>query len=183
MLAARVEIVLVHDAARALTPVGLFDAVVAAVRAGGHGHRPGARRSATRSSASTRDDTVVETVDRSRSAHVQTPQGFPRASARRAYAARRREHTDDAALFPAAGGAVSVVDGDARAFKITTPWDLRRAETVLRRRGARSRHARRPALGIGVDVHAFDDDRRRSGSPACTGRTSAGSPGTATATP
>ena len=44
----------------------------------------------------------------------------------------------------------SIVEGEARAFKITTPWDLRRAENVLGvASGLRT--------GLGVDVHAYDD--------------------------
>ena len=46
---------------------------------------------------------------------------------------------------------MGVVEGEARAFKITTPWDLRRAENVL---GAQTAGLR---VGTGVDVHAYDD--------------------------
>ncbi len=82
--------------------------------------------------------------------HVQTPQGFPRRALDDAYAAAADEFTDDAALFQDAGGTVSIVEGEARAFKITTPWDLRRAENVLgSTAGLRT--------GLGVDVHAYDD--------------------------
>ncbi|HEX7834107.1 MAG TPA: 2-C-methyl-D-erythritol 2,4-cyclodiphosphate synthase, partial [Pseudolysinimonas sp.] len=92
---------------------------------------------------------VVATVNRADLVHVQTPQGFPRAALVAVYAAASKEHTDDAALFQEAGGAVSVVEGEARAFKITTPWDLRRAENVLGvPSGVRT--------GLGVDVHAYD---------------------------
>jgi 2-C-methyl-D-erythritol 4-phosphate cytidylyltransferase/2-C-methyl-D-erythritol 2,4-cyclodiphosphate synthase len=83
--------------------------------------------------------------------HVQTPQGFPRADLEAAYARATEEHTDDAAVFAASGRAVTVVDGEPRAFKITTPWDLRRAETVVGTRAAG------PRTGIGVDVHAYDE--------------------------
>jgi 2-C-methyl-D-erythritol 4-phosphate cytidylyltransferase / 2-C-methyl-D-erythritol 2,4-cyclodiphosphate synthase len=97
------------------------------------------------------DDVVRDTVDRSDLVHVQTPQGFPRAALEAAYAAATREYTDDAALFSADGGTVTTVEGEARAFKITTPWDLRRAENVL---GARTGGLR---TGLGVDVHAYDE--------------------------
>jgi 2-C-methyl-D-erythritol 4-phosphate cytidylyltransferase/2-C-methyl-D-erythritol 2,4-cyclodiphosphate synthase len=97
-----------------------------------------------------RSEKVVETVDRDDLVHVQTPQGFPRAELVAAYAQASQEFTDDAALFQDAGGAVTIVEGEARAFKITTPWDLRRAENVLGvSTGIRT--------GIGVDVHAYDD--------------------------
>jgi len=93
---------------------------------------------------------VIDTVDRSELVHVQTPQGFPRAQLVAAYAAADREYTDDAALFSAAGHDVKVVQGEARGFKITTPWDLNRAEHLL---GASTGFR----TGIGLDVHAYDD--------------------------
>ncbi|TPX05240.1 2-C-methyl-D-erythritol 2,4-cyclodiphosphate synthase, partial [Schumannella luteola] len=95
-------------------------------------------------------DRVVEAVDRSDLVHVQTPQGFPRDALVAAYAAAGEDYTDDAALFAAAGGAVVTVPGEPRAFKITTPWDLNRAEHLLDA-GARIR------TGVGVDAHRYDD--------------------------
>lgn len=147
VLVPSVEIVLVHDAARALAPSGLFDRVTRAVASSGRGVIPSLPVTDTikRVDAAA----VVETVDRADLVHVQTPQGFPRAALVAAYAAAAQEYTDDAALFAAAGHDVKVVEGESRAFKITTPWDLRRAETLL---GAVS-HTR---TGIGVDVHAYD---------------------------
>ncbi len=81
--------------------------------------------------------------------HVQTPQGFPRAALDAAYASATHEYTDDAALFSAAGHQVQTVEGDARAFKITTPWDLQRAERLLET-------APSTRTGVGMDVHAYD---------------------------
>lgn len=143
-----VEVVLVHDAARALTPPALFDAVAEAVRAAGHGVIPGLPVSDTIKRVSA-DGSVHETVDRSQLSAIQTPQGFPREQLLAAYAAAERDETDDAGLVAAAGHPVSVVAGDAHAFKITTPWDLRRAEELL---GA----SRLPRTGFGTDTHAFD---------------------------
>ncbi|GAA1691329.1 bifunctional 2-C-methyl-D-erythritol 4-phosphate cytidylyltransferase/2-C-methyl-D-erythritol 2,4-cyclodiphosphate synthase [Microcella alkalica] len=142
--------VLIHDAARALQPVAVFERVVARIRADGVGVVPAlpvvdtiARRAA--------DDRVVEPVDRADLAVVQTPQGFPFPLYRAALASAAADHTDDMGVHRAAGQPVVVVEGDARGFKITTPWDLRRAEQLL--------GAERPALrsGIGIDVHAYDE--------------------------
>lgn len=142
-----VRVVLVHDAARALTPSALFDRVTAAVGTGGA--IPALPVSDTIKRVAG-DGVVVGTVDRDDLVHVQTPQGFPRDALVAAYARATDEFTDDAALFQAAGGAVRVVEGEARAFKITTPWDLRRAENLL--------DAGSPLrTGIGVDVHRYDD--------------------------
>lgn len=147
-LGAEVDTVLVHDAARALTPPALIDRVVRAVRSSGTGVIPALPVSDTIKRVD--GETVLETVDRSELVHVQTPQGFPRAELDAAYAAAAAEHTDDAALFSAAGGRVITVEGEARAFKITTPWDLRRAENVLGvSTGIRT--------GVGIDVHAYDE--------------------------
>jgi 2-C-methyl-D-erythritol 4-phosphate cytidylyltransferase / 2-C-methyl-D-erythritol 2,4-cyclodiphosphate synthase len=96
------------------------------------------------------DGSVLGTVDRDTLGAVQTPQGFPLAALRAAYADAADDHTDDAALFAAAGHPVLVVAGEPDAFKITTPWDLRRAEGLLAPAPAGLR------TGIGVDVHAYD---------------------------
>jgi 2-C-methyl-D-erythritol 4-phosphate cytidylyltransferase/2-C-methyl-D-erythritol 2,4-cyclodiphosphate synthase len=106
LLADDVEVVLVHDAARALTTSRLFDEVVEAVDVTGHGVIPGLPVSDTIKRVSA-DGTVHETVDRSSLAAVQTPQGFPRDELLAAYAAATTEETDDAGLVAAAGFAVT----------------------------------------------------------------------------
>ncbi|WP_130177713.1 2-C-methyl-D-erythritol 4-phosphate cytidylyltransferase [Cryobacterium sp. SO1] len=160
---AGVAVVLVHDAARALTPAALIDAVVAAVRATGHGIVPGLSVVDTIKSVDA-DATILGTVDRSLLSAVQTPQGFPRAMLDAAFAwaatlpatdAAARDLTDDAALVAAAGNAVTVIPGDPLAFKVTTPWDLRRAELLLGADAPAPAAAQR--VGTGLDVHAFDD--------------------------
>lgn len=148
-LAPGIDVVLVHDAARALAPAVLFARVAAAVRESRAGVIPSLPVSDTVKRVA--DGTVLDTVDRSDLVHVQTPQGFPRRELDAAYAAAASEYTDDAALFSASGHRVRTVAGDADAFKITTPWDLRRAENQL---GARPPAGTR--TGVGIDVHAFD---------------------------
>lgn len=150
-LAADVDVVLVHDAARAFTPAGQFELVASAVRTTGDGIVPALPVSDTIKQTDALGR-VLRTVDRSSLVAVQTPQGFPREALAAAYAAAAGEYTDDAALFAAAGHAVTIVAGDALAFKITTPWDLRRAEALDGVRPERTRIR----SGIGIDVHAFD---------------------------
>ena len=152
LLAAGVETVLVHDAARALTPVAQFERVLAAVRSTGGGAIPGLPVTDTIKRIDA-DSAILDTVDRAQLAAVQTPQGFPRHLLDEAYAAAGREFTDDAALLAAHGRGSVVVPGDPLAFKITTPWDLARAEQLL----APPLAAAVPRVGIGTDVHAFDD--------------------------
>lgn len=148
-----VTTVLVHDAARALTPATLFDAVVDAVRASGDGVVPGLAvvDSIKRVDRAGR---VLNSVDRQELSAVQTPQGFPRATLAAAFAVAGAEMTDDAALVASAGFPVTVIPGDPLAFKITTAWDLRRAELLLAAHGT---GAGSPRVGSGLDVHAFDD--------------------------
>jgi 2-C-methyl-D-erythritol 4-phosphate cytidylyltransferase/2-C-methyl-D-erythritol 2,4-cyclodiphosphate synthase len=150
-----VGVVLVHDAARPFTPTALFEAVVARVRASGQGVIPGLPVSDTLKR--TDDDVALETVDRSVLSAIQTPQGFPRVELTAAYAAATQNYTDDAAVFAAAGHTVRVIQGDALAFKITTPWDLRRAQALVsetRVAGSRGGEFR---SGIGIDIHAYDE--------------------------
>jgi 2-C-methyl-D-erythritol 4-phosphate cytidylyltransferase/2-C-methyl-D-erythritol 2,4-cyclodiphosphate synthase len=143
------DIVLVHDAARALTPASLFDRVVARVASTGAGAIPGMPVSDTikRTDAG---GAIIATVDRSELAAVQTPQGFRASQLVAAYAGASREVTDDAQLIADAGHPVAVVEGDPLAFKITTAWDLRRAEDLLRGTGE-------TRIGVGTDTHAFAD--------------------------
>lgn len=147
-----IETVLVHDAARALTPPSQIDAVAEAVTAG-VGVIPTLPVVDTLKRVV--DGTVAAAVDRSELAAAQTPQGFPRAALEAAYAAAREsgvEYTDDAALFAATGRPVRHIDGSERAFKITTPADLERARHLLDSHNA---GAVIPRVGIGTDVHAF----------------------------
>jgi len=140
-----VEVVLVHDAARPLTPQAVFDRVAARVRATGHGVIPGLPVADTVKRV---DDGLVHgTVDRSGLAAVQTPQGFPRRALVDAYAAATEDFTDDAAVFSAAGLEVELVAGDPDGFKITTSADLERAIALVT--------GGMPRTGIGIDVHAF----------------------------
>lgn len=163
-----VATVLVHDAARCLTPAAQFSRVFDAVAAGdGAGVVPALPVTDTVKRVD--GDVVVETVDRAALVGVQTPQGFPLAALRRAYAVSSQSETDDAGVFQAVGGTVRFVPGDADAFKITTPWDLGRAESIVRARTEANAGAGAGAgagtadavvavrLGLGVDVHAFDD--------------------------
>ncbi|GAB3801415.1 bifunctional 2-C-methyl-D-erythritol 4-phosphate cytidylyltransferase/2-C-methyl-D-erythritol 2,4-cyclodiphosphate synthase [Humibacter antri] len=148
-----VQVVLVHDAARAFTPSWQFDAVVAAVDAAGEGVVPGLPVNDTIKRRNV-DELVTDTVDRSALVAVQTPQGFPRDILVAAYQAATEEATDDAALVAAIGHPVRVVAGDPLAFKVTTPADLVRAEQLF---GA-APHAGPPRIGLGTDTHAFGGD-------------------------
>jgi len=125
-------IVLVHDAARPLTPPSLVAAVVEAVRAGRPAVVPVLPVADTTKRVSS-DGVVESTVDRSVLRAVQTPQGFALDTLRAAYAASDVDlvATDDAGLVERLGERVYTIPGDPAAFKVTTPWDLRIAELLL----------------------------------------------------
>lgn len=169
-----VDIVLVHDAARALTPSTQIEAVAAAVRDGA-GVIPALPVVDTLKKVDAA--TVVAAVNRDELAAAQTPQGFPRPALEAAYALAVEagvEYTDDAALFAAAGHTVRHIAGAERAFKITTPADLERAKLLLS--AATVSAPVLPLIGIGTDVHAFGGDGdlwlaglRWPGEPALSG--------------
>ncbi|MEM9467898.1 MAG: 2-C-methyl-D-erythritol 4-phosphate cytidylyltransferase [Actinomycetota bacterium] len=118
------EVVLVHDAARPLTPGDVFARVIAAVRDGADAVVP--VLDVTDSLRHRRDGAV----DRAEFAAVQTPQGFSAAGLRSAHASGA-DATDDATLVESTGGTVTMVAGDRAAMKLTTPFDLRIAELLL----------------------------------------------------
>jgi 2-C-methyl-D-erythritol 4-phosphate cytidylyltransferase/2-C-methyl-D-erythritol 2,4-cyclodiphosphate synthase len=154
-----VEVVLVHDAARALTPPEVCARVIAAVDAGSAGAIPVLPVSDTIKRVEA--GRIVAAVDRSELSAAQTPQGFRRGVLVAAYRSADREYTDDAALVAAAGHSVAVVEGDPLAFKITTPADLARARSLVAQHPLSPSMAHLenpppiPRVGVGTDVHAF----------------------------
>ncbi|HMM96180.1 2-C-methyl-D-erythritol 4-phosphate cytidylyltransferase [Phycicoccus sp.] len=119
------DVVLVHDAARCLAPLAVFERVVAAVRAGHAGVVPGVPVVDTVKGVDARG-VVTGTPARDGLRAVQTPQGFRRDVLAAAHAGGAAA-PDDAALVEALGHEVLVVDGDLRAFKVTTVDDLAHA--------------------------------------------------------
>ena len=153
MLTPGTPIVLVHDAARSLAPTALFDRVAASVRETGLGTIPVTLVSDTVKHVV--GDTVLETVDRSTLRLAQTPQGFQGFELQAAYAAATEDFTDDAALVQSLGATIRHVEGDARAFKVTTPHDLAAAERLLAHESTPVGQLR---VGVGIDVHRFSTD-------------------------
>ncbi|MEO3772332.1 2-C-methyl-D-erythritol 4-phosphate cytidylyltransferase [Micromonospora sp. B9E7] len=124
------SIILVHDAARALTPSELVESVAAAVRDGRDAVIPVLPVVDTIKEVGA-GEVVLGTVDRSALRAVQTPQGFRRAVLSAAHAAAGDSLTDDAGLVEKQGVAVSCVPGSEYALKITRPLDLALAEHLL----------------------------------------------------
>jgi 2-C-methyl-D-erythritol 4-phosphate cytidylyltransferase len=137
-----VDVVLVHDAARPLTPGSLVVRVIEAVRAGHAAVVPGLPVVDTVKRVGEPDgagaEPVVETVPRVDLRAVQTPQGFDRELLVRAHEAGAADAaqessaaSDDAGLVERLGERVWVVAGDERAAKVTTARDLALAELLL----------------------------------------------------
>ncbi|MCR8896739.1 2-C-methyl-D-erythritol 4-phosphate cytidylyltransferase [Gordonia sp. GONU] len=128
------QILLVHDAARPLTPAHVFTSVVQAVAAGHPAVVPGVPVVDTLKQVAPDAnglELVTRTVDREELRAVQTPQGFTREALLRAHADDSGLATDDAGLAERCGIPVHVVPGDPLAMKITTPWDLRIVRSVV----------------------------------------------------
>jgi 2-C-methyl-D-erythritol 4-phosphate cytidylyltransferase len=125
------DFVLVHDAARALTPPELVVRVVEALRAGYPAVVPALPVPDTIKAVDALG-AVLATPQRAGLRAVQTPQGFATELLLRAYQqAGAAEFTDDASLVEHIGGQVQVVDGDPLAFKITTRLDLLLAQAIV----------------------------------------------------
>lgn len=166
------SIVLVHDGARPLATAGIFERVIESVAAGADAAVP------VVALADTIRDLDRGTVDRSRLVAVQTPQGF-RAELLRSLHAHQPDATDDAGLVEAAGGTVTLVEGDERNRKITQPVDLVIAAALLAhaeandptrstnpggapvgRAGKKEQHMD-VRIGNGFDIHRFDTELSR----------------------
>lgn len=125
------EFVLVHDAARALTPPELVVRVVEALRAGHSAVVPALPLTDTIKAVDA-EGAVLATPERAGLRAVQTPQGFTTELLLRAYQqAGTAEFTDDASLVEHVGARVQVVAGDPLAFKITTRLDLLLAQAIV----------------------------------------------------
>ncbi|QPK82987.1 2-C-methyl-D-erythritol 4-phosphate cytidylyltransferase [Corynebacterium qintianiae] len=126
-------VVLIHDAARALTPPGMIARVTRAVLEGRDAVVPVVPVADTIKTVG--GQVVTGTPDRAVLRAVQTPQGFDLRTLRAANEAYFAgapgfTATDDASVAEWHGVEVTTVQGDPMAFKITTPIDLRLATSI-----------------------------------------------------
>jgi 2-C-methyl-D-erythritol 4-phosphate cytidylyltransferase len=133
----RGEIVVVHDAARPLVTPGLIDAVVEELAAEDDAAAVIAAAQVTDTIKQASDGGQVErTLDRSGLWAVQTPQAFRADALREALSDpdSYADATDDAMLVERRGGQVLIHSSSVDNIKVTTPFDLRVAELLLRER-------------------------------------------------
>jgi 2-C-methyl-D-erythritol 4-phosphate cytidylyltransferase len=130
------DVIAVHDAARPLVAPAVVSACVD-LALSGLGAVAGYPAVDTMKRVEA-DHTVVGTPDRSTLWHAQTPQAFPAAVLRAAYADTEAEGTDDAALVELAqpGVCVKMVDAGPSNFKVTRGEDVTLAEAILASRGS-----------------------------------------------
>jgi 2-C-methyl-D-erythritol 4-phosphate cytidylyltransferase len=131
-VAAGVERILCHDAARPLASSGLFARTIEALE-GWDGVVPVLRVVDTVKRV--QDGSVEGTEPRDALALAQTPQVFRAAALRDAHeraAADGFEGSDDALLLERADYRVRAIEGERTNLKITTPDDIRLAEALAR---------------------------------------------------
>jgi 2-C-methyl-D-erythritol 4-phosphate cytidylyltransferase len=131
------DIVVVHDAARPLVSPGLIDAVVDQLAADDDAAAVIAATPVTDTIKQASDGRQVErTLDRSGLWAVQTPQAFRADALREALADPDSlpEASDDAMLVERRGGRVLIHSTSPDNIKVTTPFDLRVADLLLRER-------------------------------------------------
>ncbi|MBQ1443608.1 MAG: 2-C-methyl-D-erythritol 4-phosphate cytidylyltransferase [Renibacterium sp.] len=138
------DAVLVHDAARPLTPEEVFHRVRNALDAGAKAVIPALavvdtiKRAQPAADPGIAPEQVHSTPQREELRAVQTPQGFDLATLRTAHEAatmfddaQAAAITDDAMLVESRGVPVFLVRGSELSLKITTPTDLLIAEALL----------------------------------------------------
>lgn len=130
-LAAGIDTVAIHDAARPCVAAPWIDAVFSA------GARTGAAILAIPVVGTLKrvgpDGTIVETVDRTGLWEAQTPQVFSRPVLEKAFAMNpSSQSTDEAQLVESIGQKVTVVRGSPINLKITSREDLQLAEQALK---------------------------------------------------
>ena len=132
------DLVVVHDAARPLVSAGLIDAIVEELAE--------EQDAAGVIAATPVTDTIKQadgeggvdrTLDRSGLWAIQTPQAFRADALRKALADPDSlpDASDDAMLVERQGGRVVIHSTSPDNLKVTTPFDLRVAELLLRERG------------------------------------------------
>lgn len=133
-------VVLIHDAARCLTPKTVIASLLEKINAGEKAAIPAIPVVDTLTQFATsaaQTHYVTKYADRSSLKAVQTPQAFVFDTiwvAHEKAAQELEEFTDDASLMRLVGESVAVVAGSEFSLKITTPFDLRIAEMLVKER-------------------------------------------------
>jgi 2-C-methyl-D-erythritol 4-phosphate cytidylyltransferase/2-C-methyl-D-erythritol 2,4-cyclodiphosphate synthase len=139
------EVVLVHDAARALVPDSVLDGLLAALAdPANDGAVPGLEVTDSLRRGGSHYEAAV---DRDGLLRVQTPQAFRYDTLLAAHRAAAPGATDELGIAMAAGLRIAVTPGDERAFKVTAAPDFAKAAAMITALSSRA--------ASGFDVHRF----------------------------
>ena len=148
-------VVLVHDAARCITPRFVIQDVLDSCVQFGSGV-PAVPAVNTMKYAG-QDRIVRRTADRTDLYEIQTPQGFRLDTLLSAHLQAEKDHfpaTDDASVMEHAGFPVRLVPGSKINIKVTESEDLTMINAVLRQGSPSVR------VGLGYDVHRLTEGRK-----------------------
>ena len=149
------DIVLVHDAARCLTPVNVILDILESCRSKGSG--VAAVPAVNTMKYADSDMYVLHTADRSDLYEIQTPQGFRFAQLYDSYIKAEKDGfvaTDDASVAEHAGVRVLLVRGSKKNIKVTEKEDLVMINALLQQDTPSFR------IGMGYDVHRLTEGRK-----------------------
>jgi 2-C-methyl-D-erythritol 4-phosphate cytidylyltransferase/2-C-methyl-D-erythritol 2,4-cyclodiphosphate synthase len=145
--ATQADNVLIHDAARCCVPPEVIDRVLDALLTA---QAAAPALPVTDALWTGTNNHVTGVQDRSGLYLAQTPQGFKLEQIRAAHVAYGVGAADDVEIAQHAGMEVTIVQGDERNLKITTPADFKRAEKLLET-------PMDIRTGNGFDVHRFEE--------------------------
>lgn len=143
------RVVAVHDAARCMAGPKLFRRCVESAIACGSGV---AGKYAVDTVKCVKDGEIVETLNRSETVLIETPQAFAYPLLKKAYEKAYEDGfigTDDSSLVERLGIRPRLILSKEKNFKITVPQDLEAGKKVM---GS-------IRIGHGYDVHGFTEDR------------------------
>lgn len=141
------SLIAIHDGARPFVNSNVICKCLSAAKTYG-GAIPGIRVPDAMKRAS-KDNLVINSVDRTGVWRIQTPQIFQRDSILSAYSSLEGDESfdDDASLFLSRGGKVKIVEGSEDNIKITWKEDLYKKTNKMR-------------IGFGNDIHRLEEGKR-----------------------
>ncbi|PCJ86011.1 MAG: bifunctional 2-C-methyl-D-erythritol 4-phosphate cytidylyltransferase/2-C-methyl-D-erythritol 2,4-cyclodiphosphate synthase [Hyphomicrobiales bacterium] len=164
-MAERWDCVLIHDAARPFVSEDCIRGVVAGAEKSGGAIAAIPVHDSLKNVAIDPDsgaNMIAHLVDRNGIYGAQTPQGFEFAGVlaahEKALSDGKTRFTDDAAIYAAYVGPVTIAESDRNNWKITRADDLALAEKMLLNQGDRM-NLPDVRVGNGFDVHAFESGR------------------------
>lgn len=132
---ARGDVSLIHDGARCLVTREEIEAVIVDTVYFGAA-ASGVKVKDTLKTIDS-DGNIISTVDREKTVHIQTPQGFMTSEIRKLHESAKDENlavTDDCSIFEHYEKTIHLTEGSYDNIKITTPEDIAVAEAILKRK-------------------------------------------------